>query len=53
MLRFFLHTSETAPPGSQDLLRRLRNGFGFVPSLFAKLAESALAYLDKVVSRAP
>ena len=43
MLRFFLHTSETAPPASQDLLRRLQNGFGFVPTLFAKLAESATA----------
>ena len=49
MLRFFLHTSETAPSASQDLLRRLQNGFGFVPSLFAKLAESATAlaaYMD-------
>jgi len=49
MLRFFLHTSETAPPASQDLLRRLQNGFGFVPALFAKLAESATAlaaYMD-------
>lgn len=49
MLRFFLHTSETAPPASQDLLRRVQNGFGFLPTLFAKLAESATAlaaYLD-------
>ena len=49
MLRFFLHTSETAPSASQDLLRRLQNSFGFVPSLFAKLAESATAlaaYMD-------
>ena len=49
MLRFFLHTSETAPAASQDLLRRVQNGFGFLPTLFAKLAESATAlaaYLD-------
>ena len=49
MLRFNLHTSETAPPGSQELLRRLQHGFGFLPTLFAKLAESAgalAAYLD-------
>jgi uncharacterized peroxidase-related enzyme len=49
MLRFFLHTSETAPSASQELLRRLQNSFGFVPALFAKLAESATAlasYMD-------
>ena len=39
MLRFNLHTAETAPPGSQDLLRRVATGFGFLPTLFAKLAE--------------
>lgn len=43
MLRFFLHTSETAPSASQELLRRLQNSFGFLPALFAKLAESATA----------
>lgn len=49
MLRFSLHTLETAPHGSQELLRRVQNGFGFLPTLFAKLAESAnalAAYLD-------
>ena len=49
MMRFNLHTSETAPPGSQELLRRVQAGFGFLPTLFAKLAESAsalAAYLD-------
>lgn len=49
MLRFNLHTLETAPAGSQELLRRVQNGFGFLPTLFAKLAESAnalAAYLD-------
>jgi AhpD family alkylhydroperoxidase len=49
MLRFNLHTAETAPAGSQDLLRRLETGFGFLPTLFAKLAESSsalAAYLD-------
>jgi AhpD family alkylhydroperoxidase len=48
-MRFHLHTSYTAPPGSQELLRRLQAGFGFLPTLFAKLAESAAAlaaYLD-------
>jgi len=49
MMRFNLHTSETAPPASQELLRRVQNGLGFLPTLFAKLAESAVAlaaYLD-------
>lgn len=49
MLRFNLHTSETAPAASQELLRRVQAGFGFLPTLFAKLAESAsalAAYLD-------
>jgi alkylhydroperoxidase family enzyme len=49
MLRFSLHTLESAPPAAQELLRRVQNGFGFLPTLFAKLAESATAlaaYLD-------
>ena len=49
MMRFYLHTSDTAPAGSQELLRRVQSGFGFLPTLFAKLAESATAlaaYLD-------
>lgn len=49
MMRFNLHTAESAPPRSQELLRRVESGFGFLPTLFAKLAESAsalAAYLD-------
>jgi len=49
MLRFNPHTLETAPAGSLELLRRVQNGFGFLPTLFAKLAESSVAlaaYLD-------
>jgi len=49
MLRFNPHTLETAPAGSLELLRRVQNGFGFLPTLFAKLAESSnalAAYLD-------
>jgi alkylhydroperoxidase family enzyme len=49
MLRFELHTAETAPRGSQELLRRVQSGFGFLPTLFAGLAGSSAAlaaYLD-------
>lgn len=49
MMRFNLHTWATAPEGSRELLRRVQSGFGFLPTLFAKLAESATAlasYLD-------
>ena len=43
MLRFELHTAENAPQGSQELLRRVQSGFGFLPALFAGLAGSAAA----------
>jgi uncharacterized peroxidase-related enzyme len=49
MMRFQQYTPLTAPLGAQDLLRRVKSGFGFLPSLFAGLAESPgalAAYLD-------
>lgn len=49
MLRFPLHTTDTVSPASAGLLRRIAQSLGFLPNLFAKIAESEVAlaaYLD-------
>lgn len=43
MIKFIVHTSETAPSRSQPLLAGIKNAFGFVPNLFAVFAESPAA----------
>lgn len=40
MASFSLHTPETAPESSRSDLHRLERTFGFLPNLYAKLAES-------------
>ncbi len=48
-MMWFKHTAETAPSASQEILRVLQKGFGFVPNLFAQISEapqSLQAYLD-------
>ena len=49
MSDFTLHTIESAPEASQSLLRGARSKLGFVPNLYATLAESPpalVAYLN-------
>ncbi|BAU49379.1 carboxymuconolactone decarboxylase [Sulfurifustis variabilis] len=43
MNRFTVHSLETAPAGSRPLLEGLHKAFGFVPNLYAVLAESPAA----------
>ncbi|WP_028450184.1 carboxymuconolactone decarboxylase family protein [Chitinibacter tainanensis] len=40
MTPFQLHTIATAPAGSQSLLQAAQTNYGFVPNLFAHMAES-------------
>ncbi|BDG70508.1 carboxymuconolactone decarboxylase family protein [Roseomonas fluvialis] len=43
MTRFDLHTADTAPEGSRQLLAQTKAAWGFVPTLHATLAESPVA----------
>ncbi|MFU8896924.1 MAG: carboxymuconolactone decarboxylase family protein [Gammaproteobacteria bacterium] len=43
MTRFALHTVETAPEAARPLLQGIHNKLGFVPNLYAFLAESPAA----------
>lgn len=43
MLTFDLHTADTAPEGADETLRKTAKSFGFVPNLYATLAESPAA----------
>jgi len=43
MTRFTIHTLESAPGGSRDILEKARKGMGFLPNLYGVLAESPAA----------
>jgi uncharacterized peroxidase-related enzyme len=43
MTNFTIHTQETAPQGSKEVLAGAEKAFGFVPNLMATLAESPAA----------
>ena len=43
MTNFAVHTAETAPAASRQLLESIARGFGFVPNLFGVFAESPAA----------
>lgn len=43
MTRFTIHTLESAPEGSRDILEKARKGMGFLPNLYGILAESPAA----------
>jgi len=43
MTNFIVHTLETAPAGSRPMLEGLKKAFGFVPNLYAAIAESPAA----------
>ena len=43
MTNFAVHTLETAPAGSRPMLEGLKKAFGFVPNLYAAIAESPAA----------
>lgn len=43
MIRFDLHTAQTAPEASKPLLAQVKSAWGFVPTLHATLAESPVA----------
>lgn len=43
MTKFTIHTVETAPEAARPLLRGAQNKLGFVPNLYAALAESPAA----------
>jgi uncharacterized peroxidase-related enzyme len=43
MTRITVHTPETAPAGSRPLLAGIQKTFGFVPNLYAAIAESPAA----------
>ncbi len=43
MMKFTMHTPETAPEASRQSLLNARKTFGFVPNMFAGLAESPSA----------
>jgi uncharacterized peroxidase-related enzyme len=43
MTKFTIHTVETAPEAARALLQGARNKLGFVPNLYASLAESPAA----------
>lgn len=43
MTSFTVHTADTAPAGSRPMLEGIGKAFGFVPNLFAVIAESPAA----------
>lgn len=43
MTDFTVHTQETAPQGSKEILQGVEQAYGFVPNLMATLAESPAA----------
>lgn len=43
MTKFTMHTLETAPEASRPLLLNAKKTFGFIPNMFASLAESPTA----------
>lgn len=43
MTSFTIHTLDTAPEGSRAILEQAKKGLGFVPNLYAVLAESPVA----------
>lgn len=43
MTNFTLHTTETAPEGSKEILANVQKAWGFVPNLHRELAESPQA----------
>ena len=43
MIKFTVHTAETAPGASRTLLEAIERSFGFVPNLFGVFAESPAA----------
>lgn len=42
MLEYKLHTTETAPEGSKEILKGAKARLGFIPNLYAIMAESPL-----------
>lgn len=40
MVRFTVHSPDTAPEGSRAILEQARSGLGFVPNLYGVMAES-------------
>jgi len=40
MNNFTFYTPETAPPESKALLSNIQSGYGFIPNLFAYMAEA-------------
>ena len=46
MIKFTVHTAETAPDASRPLLEGIGRSFGFVPNLFGVFAESPAALRD-------
>lgn len=40
MARFTIHTPDTAPEGSREVLQQVQKGFGFIPNVVAEMAES-------------
>ncbi len=43
MIRFTIHSPETAPEASRPILEQAKKGMGFVPNLYGVLAESPAA----------
>ena len=43
MTTYTVHTKETAPEGSKDILQGLEQAYGFIPNLLGTLAESPAA----------
>jgi len=53
MSSFPLHTLETAPPESKALLTTIATRFGFLPNVYAYLAEAPVALEARSRSRRP
>ncbi len=43
MTEFTFHTIETAPEASTQILKQIKEGYGFIPNLFAYMAEAPTA----------
>jgi uncharacterized peroxidase-related enzyme len=44
MTQFQLYTDQTAPPGSAEVLSKVKERYGFIPNLGATIAESPTAF---------
>jgi hypothetical protein len=51
MTAFKLHTIESAPEGSKEILKGALKQNGFIPNLYGIMAESPEVYIHRLINR--